>query len=65
MTKHLTQVQHFYQAHRKVADTNEAFLFLVAEGMTRSELQRNIERRPNLWARFSNWLAVLPETLPA
>jgi hypothetical protein len=65
MSNQPTQEQLFYQAHRKSADTNDAFLFLVKEGITRSELQRNIERRPNLWGRFSNWLSVLPETLPA
>ena len=55
-----TQLQMFYSAHRQVAETNNAFLELVKEGMTREELARNIERRPALWQRFENWLPVLP-----
>jgi len=55
-----TQMQLFYQAHRRIADANETFLELVASGMTREDLQRNIGRRPQLWGRFNNWLDVLP-----
>ena len=55
-----TQLQMFYAAHRQVAETNNAFLELVKEGLTREELARNIERRPALWQRFDNWLPVLP-----
>ena len=55
-----TQLQMFYAAHRQVAETNNAFLELVKEGLTREELARNIERRPALWQRFENWLPVLP-----
>lgn len=55
-----TQLQMYYAANRQVAETNNAFLELVKEGMTREELARNIERRPALWQRFENWLPVLP-----
>ena len=55
-----TQLQMYYAASRQVAETNNAFLELVKEGMTREELARNIERRPALWQRFENWLPVLP-----
>ena len=55
-----TQMQMYYAAHRQVAETNNAFLELVKEGLTREELARNIERRPALWQRFENWLPVLP-----
>ena len=55
-----TQLQMFYAAHRQVAETNNAFLELVKEGLTREELEINIERRPALWQRFDNWLPVLP-----
>lgn len=57
-----TQVQLFYQAHRRLADANEAFLELVRDGMTREELARNIERRPSLWQRYANWLDRLPSS---
>ena len=60
-----TQEQQFWQAHRKIADGNEAFLFLVQEGMTREELQTNINRRPSLWGRFANWLDKLPSSAQA
>ena len=56
----MNQLQHFYHAHRKIADANELFLDLVADGMTRENLQTNIKRRPELWGRFSNWLDILP-----
>lgn len=54
-----SQLQLFYEAQRRIADGNEQFLDLVREGLTKAELQRNIERRPELWERFSNWLEVL------
>lgn len=60
-----TQEQMFYQAHRQIADANETFLELVKDGMTREELQRNIERRPALWSRYANWLEVLPSNQAA
>ena len=55
-----TQLQMFYAAHRQVAETNNTFLELVKEGLTREELATCIERRPALWQRFENWLPVLP-----
>jgi hypothetical protein len=55
-----TQAQLFYQAGRNIARGNEAFLDLVREGLTRKELERNIERRPELWGRFTGFLATLP-----
>jgi hypothetical protein len=55
-----SQEQLFYKAHRQIADANETFLELVKDGMTREELQRNIERRPALWSRYSHWLPNLP-----
>ena len=55
-----TQLQRFYAAHRQVAETNNTFLELVKEGLTREELEINIERRPALWQRFENWLDKLP-----
>jgi hypothetical protein len=59
------QLQMFYQEQRKIAEGNDAFLFLVKEGMTRAELLRNITRRPSTWARFSAWVEVLPVTTSA
>lgn len=56
-----TQMQMYYQAERQAAEVNLTFLELVADGLTREELARNIERRPALWSRFANWLPKLPE----
>jgi len=55
-----TQMQMFYEEHAKVAGVAELFLELVKDGLTRSELARNIERRPELWGRFESWLDKLP-----
>lgn len=57
----MNQRAHYERAARMIAETNELFLEFVADGMTRRELERNIERRPELWGRFSNWLDKLPE----
>jgi arsenate reductase-like glutaredoxin family protein len=56
----MTQEQMFWKAHRQIADANETFMQLVKDGMTREELKKNIEKRPELWGRFSNWLEKLP-----
>ncbi len=56
----MSQVQMFWDSHRHMANTNEAFLFLVKDGMTSNELAICIKRRPELWGRFSNWLDKLP-----
>jgi hypothetical protein len=50
----------FYRAQRNIAEVNETFLQLVKDGMTREDLKRNIERRPELWSRFESWLDKLP-----
>lgn len=55
-----TQEQMYYQASRKVGELNQEFMWLAQNGMTREDLQRNIERRPSLWSRFSGFLATLP-----
>lgn len=55
-----TQEQLYWEAQRKIADSNETFLFLVKEGMTANELKQNIQRNPRLWKRFENWVDKLP-----
>jgi hypothetical protein len=60
MTTVVDQVQMYYNAERKSAELNQAFLFLVENGMTRTELEKNIKRRPALWGRFSHWLDAEP-----
>ena len=58
--KHPTQEQLFYAESRRNADLNMQFMEFVKEGMTRQELQKCIDKRPELWGRWSNWLNVLP-----
>lgn len=56
----VTQLQHFYAAHRNLAEVNAEFLWLVDHGLTREDLQRCIERRPGLWERYAGFLDALP-----
>ena len=58
--KNPTQIQRFHQAGRKIADLNDIFMDMVKEGMTRSELKKLIEKRPQIYGRFSHWLSKLP-----
>ena len=55
------QAQMFYRASRHNAELDMLFSELVKSGLTREELLKNIERRPYLWGRFSNWLDRLPK----
>lgn len=58
-----TQLQHYHEAARQVADANQTFLELVnspTNPLTREDLAAAIDRRPALWGRFSGWLERLP-----
>ena len=46
----------YWREHRRIADANECFMWLVLGGMTKHELELNINKRPALWSRYSNWL---------
>lgn len=55
-----TQMQMFYESHRKIADGNMAFMDMVKSGdMDRSTLTKLIAKRPEVYGRFSNWLDIL------
>lgn len=60
-----SQLQIFYEEQRRIGEANETFMELVKGGLTREELQRNIERRPVLWSRFAFWINVLPSSAGA
>jgi len=53
-----------YQLQAEVAkqngDINRTFMEIVKDGLTKEELQTNIDRRPELWGQFSGWLETLP-----
>jgi hypothetical protein len=58
-----TQAQMFYGASRSAADRDSTFMELVnhpTNPLTREDLLANIERRPNLWSRYSGFLDKLP-----
>ena len=55
-----SQHQIFYEEQRKIAALNIAFLCMVEDGLTRKELATLIERRPEKYERFENWLEKLP-----
>jgi hypothetical protein len=56
-----TQQQMFYEAADNFARSCELFSDMVKDGLTKSELQRLIAKRPLLWGKFSHWLDILPE----
>ena len=56
----MNQLQMYYAAEAKSARLNQAFLEMVEDGMTSEELQSLIDRRPNVYGRFSGWLDKLP-----
>ncbi len=59
----MNQKQMYYQAERRAAERNETFLELVqhpTNPLTREDLARNIERRPELWGQYAGWLDKLP-----
>lgn len=59
-----SQLQMFYEAHRKVADVNSDFMWLVQNGLTREDLAACIQKRPSLWSRFEGFLDKLPSRQP-
>lgn len=58
------QISMFYNAQCTLARENQTFLVLVQSGMTKSDLKRNIEKRPSLWKKYEHWMEKLPEIRP-
>ena len=59
-----TQQQMFWEAHRRIADANDAFMELVnckENPITRQDLESLIRRNPARYGRFSGVLDKLPE----
>jgi len=56
MSKKPSQLDMFYREHRRIADLNSAFLDMINDGMTKHELEKLIEKRPNVYGRFSSWI---------
>ena len=60
-----SQVHLFYQEQKNIADGNQQFLELVADGLTREDLDACIKRRPSLWSRFAKYREHLPSAKSA
>lgn len=56
----MNQLQMFYIEQKKIAECDKLFLDLNKD-MTKSELQKLIEKRPSLWGKYANWLNVLSD----
>jgi hypothetical protein len=55
-------MQLYEQARRRLAEIDRTFMEMVTHPkapLTRAELERLIQRRPELWGRFEHWLKVL------
>lgn len=56
-----SQLQLYWESHRKIADGNLAFMEMVQSGdMDRAMLGKLLVKRPEVYSRFSNWMEVLP-----
>ena len=55
-----TQMQIFYEESHKFAEACELFNDFVKDGLTKTDLQKLINKRPETWGKFSNWLDILP-----
>lgn len=55
-----TQLQYFYDSHKKIAALNEMFMELIKYGdITNEELKILIEKRPEIYGRFSGFIGKL------
>lgn len=54
------QIQTLYSNGRGAVALNSDLMFLAKNGVTREELQQNIESFPSLWSRFSCYVSDLP-----
>jgi hypothetical protein len=54
-----TQSQMYYEAKAKNAELDAIFMDMVNDGMTKKELQTLINKRPEVYGVFSNWLEKL------
>lgn len=54
----MTQEQHFWAAHRRISDANEAMMDLLygPNPITDQELQKLIEKRPATYGRFAGYI---------
>ena len=51
----------FYRAGRQRSEADETFLHMVKTGLTASELEKLIAKRPSVWAKYRDWIRILPK----
>ena len=66
MEEHMakTQKQMYYEAERHSANLNQAFMDMVnhpTNPLTNSDLRKLIERRPDTYGRFQNFIGKLKD----
>ncbi len=49
-----------YNSSTEMDKNNNMFICLVNLGMTKEDLEANINRRPWIWKIYEKWLDVLP-----
>lgn len=62
-----TQEQMYYAAEKRSADLNNAMMELIKDKdnpLTNADLQALIDRRPEVYGRFSGFLGKLPDAQP-
>jgi len=60
----ISQRQQYWEAHRKIADGNQAFMDMVnckENPLTKQDLEALIKRRPEVYSRFAGLLDKLPD----
>ena len=58
----LDQKKMFYAEGRKIADLNDLFMDMVRNNeITKTDLEKLIEKRPRVYSRFSGYLTTLPD----
>ena len=56
----ITQEQQFYKSHNRTAQINDIFMELVIDhNLTSHELEKLIEKRPEIYGQFSHWVETL------
>jgi len=56
-----SQQQLYYAAVRAESERDQLFLDFVKDGMTCDHLKKLIDRFPQRWQKYANWLPKLPE----
>lgn len=57
-----TQLQIFYEVDRMISECHELFMDMVRDGsMTNQDLQKMVDRYPNMYSRFAGFIGKLKD----